>query len=203
MPLVKTNIGRNAGSVINVPVHSAEHGLANGTYSRPTEQEVMASGLAPKKFVTSDKPEEMPLGYRAMWLDDFPGMDVYRDGIDEPLNEMPIRTLAAARGFAEKHAEEYPARLVIEQENARRAAVHIEPGWRNYDPAMLVDLARQIDAGSIGDVEAIDTIHAEETRRRAIDDEPPLDRATGELPVEKPPEPPPQKTFGKSGKAKG
>lgn len=204
MVYLKSLIGRHAGTVSDYPVHASQNLLQNGSHVRATEHEIVAGGFAPLFRTPENSLEAFPDGYTALRIDDYDGFDVFNASIQATrLNDQPFRNLAAARAFAEDHAEHYAVDLPLKQEVARKTAVLIPDDWRNHGPEEVRNIAAQLDA-SVGpsDDDALLIVAAEEDRRRELAGLPPLDAATGE-PLKMPePEPEPEPApKGKRGKA--
>lgn len=98
MPYYRSLIGALSGSIIDLSKEQGDYGLANGTHSKVSEDEVSEAGLSPKENFTPATPEMMPEGWKCAPSPDG-GVLVYGPGQDL-IQEQPFPNLAAARSFA-------------------------------------------------------------------------------------------------------
>lgn len=94
-------VGRQAGTVVDLPYHAATAGYAAGTCRAVTDEEMQTAGISLGRAVEVT-PEGAPLGYRVEPNEEVGGYDAYApDGT--ALNGPPLRNAAAARSVAQEH----------------------------------------------------------------------------------------------------
>ena len=102
--LVRQLIGRQAGMIVDMAYHAAQAGLAMGTCEVPTDAELAQHGMGPARPLTVDaKPEQFPPGYSGAARPDGLGFDVHWGSLQQPLNDVPLANLLAARDFTHEH----------------------------------------------------------------------------------------------------
>lgn len=95
---VRQLIGREAGTIIELPYHAATASLAMGTCAEVSDAEIAEAGLTPAPTYSAIRPDEMPEGYRAI-PSEGGGFDVIDAG-GVVVNPDFIPNLPAARSFA-------------------------------------------------------------------------------------------------------
>ncbi|TPJ60829.1 Rho termination factor N-terminal domain-containing protein [Mesorhizobium sp. B2-6-1] len=95
---VRQLIGREAGTIIELPYHAATASLGMGTCAEVTDDEIAEAGLTPAPTYSAIRPDEMPDGYRAV-ASEGGGFDVIDAG-GVVVNQEFIPNLPAARSFA-------------------------------------------------------------------------------------------------------
>lgn len=95
---VRQLIGREAGTIIELPYHAATASLGMGTCAAVTDDEIAEAGLTPARTYSAIRPDEMPQGYRAI-SGEGGGFDVIDAG-GVVVNQEFIPNLPAARSFA-------------------------------------------------------------------------------------------------------
>jgi hypothetical protein len=133
---VRQLIGREAGTIINLPAHAAEASLLAGTVSTVTDEELAEAGLNETPAEPLPYPEQMPPGFRAEPSEDG-GFDVLDAG-GVTLNTEFIPNLPAARSFAHDY---------VAAQSTTAPAVDPEPNLDKLSRAELDALAasRNID----------------------------------------------------------
>ncbi|MER8615977.1 hypothetical protein NKG99_03850 [Mesorhizobium sp. M1409] len=95
---VRQLIGREAGTIIELPYHAATASLGMGTCAEVSDAEIAEAGLIPAPTYSAIRPDEMPAGYRAI-PSEGGGFDVIDAG-GVTVNKEFIPNLPAARSFA-------------------------------------------------------------------------------------------------------
>jgi hypothetical protein len=95
---VRQLIGREAGTIINLPFTAAQSCLAMGTVEAVTDEEIAAAGLELDPVVVN-RPDELPHGFR---VETIPGggFDLYDPGGVNISKEVDLPNLIAARDLA-------------------------------------------------------------------------------------------------------
>ncbi|NEI60917.1 hypothetical protein [Rhizobium leguminosarum] len=95
---VRQLIGREAGTIINMPFTAAQSCLAMGTAGEVTDEEIAAAGLEPEPVVVN-RPDELPHGFR---VETIPGggFDLYDPGGVNISKDVDLPNLIAARDLA-------------------------------------------------------------------------------------------------------
>lgn len=95
---VRQLIGREAGTIINLPFTAAQSCLAMGTVEAVSDEEIAAAGLELEPVVVN-RPDELPHGFR---VETIPGggFDLYDPGGVNISKEVDLPNLIAARDLA-------------------------------------------------------------------------------------------------------
>lgn len=100
---VRTLIGRNAGSIVEMPYHIAEAAKLNGTAQAVSEQELAEAKVAVAKAPVLAPADSIPEGYK-IEPDPVSGFNVL-DADDLVLtHHVLLKNMPAAREFARTHA---------------------------------------------------------------------------------------------------
>lgn len=100
---VRTLIGRNAGTIIEMPYHVAQTAIMNGTAKEVSEQELEDAKLSVVIMATQEPPDSLPSGY-TIEPDPLKGFNVLDAGGVVLTNEVLLPNLLAAREWARAHA---------------------------------------------------------------------------------------------------
>ena len=129
---VRQLIGRQAGTIVEMPFHAATAALACGTCSEVSDAEIAAAGIVTAPRVSAVTAEEAPRGYR-IEADPVAGYNV-RDPGGVQMNAQPFPNLSAARSFAHNHHQHAAGQSVrgsVPGAGAIRAALDAGPASRS------------------------------------------------------------------------
>jgi len=156
---VRQKIGREAGTIINLPAHAAEASLLAGTVETVTDEELAAAGLSETPADPLPNPEQMPSGFRAKPSEDG-GFDVLDAG-GVTLNKEFIPNLPAARDFAHAYVAAQSTTAPVAEPETQEERADLEKLTRTELDAIAADLGVDV-SGAKTKADVIAAIEAAE-----------------------------------------